>query len=48
MTNVREKVRRLIDEGVYDQNEIFRLLYPTYNGHYSVLRKVIAMEKNNG
>lgn len=45
---LREKIRELMKQGIYDQNELFRLLYPHYNGHYSVLRKVIALEKHDG
>lgn len=47
MLTLREKIRLLMAEGVYDQNDLFRLIYPTYKGHYSVLRAVIAEEKNN-
>jgi len=44
---LRQKIRELMKEGVYHQNDLFRIIYPTYNGHYSVLRRVIAEEKNN-
>lgn len=40
------KIRKLIREGVYDQNEIFKRLYPEYRGHYSTLRDRISWVKN--
>ncbi len=43
---VRHEIRRLLAEGVFHQDELFEMLYPVYQGHYSVLREVIAEEKN--
>lgn len=43
---VRYEIRRLMAEGIFHQEELFELLYPVYQGHYSVLRDVIAEEKN--
>ena len=43
---LKQKIRALMNEGVYHQDELFRLIYPHYNGHYSILRKQIAEEKN--
>lgn len=40
------KIKKMLNEGIYDQNEIFRQLYPTYRGHYSTLRDKIAWVKN--
>ena len=40
-------IRSMIDGGTYDQNTIFNTLYPRWNGHYSVLRDLISMEKND-
>ena len=34
-------------EGIYHQDELFHVLYPHYNGHYSKLREMIAEEKDN-
>lgn len=45
---VRQEVRKLLREGVYHQDDLFARLYPTYFGHYSVLRNIISEEKNNG
>ena len=44
---VLEVIRSMIDGGTYDQNTIFNVLYPRWNGHYSVLRDLISMEKND-
>lgn len=41
------EVRRLLKNGVYDQNTIFNKLYPEYMGHYSVLRNIISRIKND-
>lgn len=46
MDAVRFEVRRLLSEGIYHPNEIFNILYPVYQGHYSKLREIIAEEKN--
>lgn len=46
MSEIRTKIRRLMREGIYHQDELFALLYPYYNGHYSRLRAIIAEEKN--
>ena len=43
---IRYEVRRLMKEGIYHQDELFDILYPIYQGHYSVLREIIAEEKN--
>lgn len=45
---VKYEIRRLMGEGVYHQDELFRILYPVYFGHYSRLREIIAEEKNRG
>lgn len=47
MSTVREQVRGLLRSGVYDYDRIFNTLYPSYKGHYSKLRSIIAEEKNN-
>jgi len=44
---IRDKVQRLMQEGIYHQIELFALLYPHFDGHYSKLRQIIAEEKNN-
>lgn len=44
--NLSAKIKQMLNEGVYDQNEIFKRLYPTYRGHYSTLRDKIAWVKN--
>jgi hypothetical protein len=41
-----KQIQEYINSGVYDQNRIFKELYPKWNGHYSVLRDMIAKEKN--
>lgn len=43
---VRYEIRRLMGEGIYHQDELFNILYPVYQGHYSVLREIINEEKN--
>lgn len=43
---MEDKIKRLIDNGVYCQNKIFNYLYPQYKGHYSTLRSEIAKVKN--
>lgn len=45
---IRYEIRRLLSEGVYHPHELFSILYPIYNGHYSKLREIIAEEKNYG
>ena len=44
---VLKTIRAMIDGGTYDQNRIFNALYPRWSGHYSVLRDLISMEKND-
>lgn len=46
-TYFRSKVKELMDAGVYDQNTIFSILYPTYEDHYSRLRDIISEAKND-
>lgn len=49
MTNKLEKeIRHYIKCGVYCQHEIFNRIYPTFMGHYSRLRDMIARIKNEG
>lgn len=43
---IRSRVKKMIASGIYDQNVIFNLIYPTYVGHYSKLRDIIAEVKN--
>lgn len=43
-----KEIITLLKSGVYDQNAIFKQLYPKWTGHYSVLRNKIARIKNNG
>ncbi len=43
---VRYEIRNLLKQGIYHQDELFAILYPVYAGHYSVLREIIAEEKN--
>lgn len=43
---VRYRIRELMSEGIYDANDLFEVIYPTYNGHYAKLREIIAEEKN--
>lgn len=45
---IKEKVRGLIKDGLYDQHAIFNTLYPTFTGHYSRLRNLISEVKNKG
>jgi len=47
MVTAKERVRELLASGLYDQNKIFNLLYPTWTKHYSVLRDIISEEKND-
>lgn len=46
MKALRKKIRELLDEGIYHQEDLFVLLYPTFPGHYSKLRQLIAEEKD--
>lgn len=46
LQGVKDRVKDLISVGVYDQHKIFRILYPTFNGHYSHLRDIISEVKN--
>lgn len=45
---MHNKIKQLMKAGVYNQHVIFDTLYPTYGGHYSTLRNLIAEVKNNG
>lgn len=47
MDPVRYKIRDLLQQGIYHQDELFSILYPVYEGHYSKLRDIITEEKNN-
>ncbi len=47
MSTIRQKIKGLLREGVYHQDQLFLLLYPNYPGHYSRLRDIISEEKNN-
>lgn len=47
MSNTQARIKSLIGQGVYHQDKLFATLYPTYKGHYSRLRDLIAKEKNN-
>lgn len=42
----RLEIRILMNNGIYHQDELFRRIYPTYIGHYSKLRELIAEEKH--
>lgn len=44
---IEDKIKQFLKNGVYDQNEIFKKIYPFYEGHYSTLRNTIAKVKNN-
>lgn len=44
---LRNRIKTLMEKGVYDQNKIFNYLYPEYRGHYSTLRNEIAKVKND-
>lgn len=44
--DVKKDVKLLLSNGIYCPREIFNRLYPTYVGHYSTLRNVIAEVKN--
>jgi hypothetical protein len=44
----RNRIRNLMKEGIYHQDELFAILYPEYEGHYSKLRQLISEVKNNG
>ena len=48
INHMKKEIVHLLKQGVYDQDEIFRVLYPVYNGHYSKLRRVIADLKHQG
>ncbi len=50
MTNnkLKRRIRNLLKDGVYCQHAIFKTIYPTYMGHYSVLRNTIAEVKDKG
>lgn len=43
---LRYEIRRLMAEGTVGYRELFDLLYPSYAGHYSKLRAIIAEEKH--
>ena len=45
---VHNQIKSLIRAGVNCQHEIFNALYPTFRGHYSRLRDMIAEVKNEG
>lgn len=42
-----KEVKKMIIDGVYDQNIIFNSLYPRWDRHYSILRDLIAKVKND-
>lgn len=44
--NIEQDIKLLLSNGIYCPREIFNRLYPTYVGHYSVLRNKIADVKN--
>lgn len=44
--NLRKEVRKYIGQSVYDPEELFKLIYPRYTGHYSHVRDAIQQEKN--
>lgn len=46
MLDIRQEVKLLLRNGVYDPREIFNRLYPLWNGHYAHLRKIISEEKD--
>jgi hypothetical protein len=48
MDDTFNEIKLLMDAGIYDHNMIFKLLYPSYTGHYSSLRDQIARVKNAG
>lgn len=43
----RNMIRGLLRQGVYHQDDLFRRVYPVYDGHYSKLREIIQEEKND-
>lgn len=45
--NTQSMIKKLMKQGVYEQEKLFKLLYPTYVGHYSKLRDMISIEKND-
>ena len=44
--DLRKEVRKYINQGVMSPNELFKLIYPKYTGHYSHVREAIHAEKN--
>ena len=48
MDNTRKEIKQMLRNGIYCQFEIFNRVYPTFNGHYSTLRNMIAEEKTHG
>ena len=44
---MRDEIKKLIELGLYDQHDIFKILYPIYKGHYSALRDLISEVKND-
>jgi hypothetical protein len=45
-TNLVNQVRKLIDSGIYDPNELFKRVYFTNRVHYSKVREAIDRAKN--
>lgn len=44
---MHKTVKEMIGAGVFNQHQIFNMLYPTYRGHYSKLRDIISEVKND-
>ena len=48
MTKLEREIVHYMKCGIYCPHEIFNRIYPTFTGHYSVLRDTIAKVKNDG
>jgi hypothetical protein len=48
MNQLEREIKHYLECGVYCPREIFNRIYPTFTGHYSVLRDTIAKVKDKG
>jgi len=45
VTDLVNKVQTLLESGVYDQHELFDIVYPDSRKHYSTVRAAIHIAK---
>lgn len=48
MTELEKEINHYLKCGIYCPHEIFNRMYPSFRGHYSMLRNAIAKVKNDG